>query len=160
MRTVLPAAVAAMIALTGCAGSKHAQEISRLRSEVSLLGERVGQIERTSLASTNLGSTWPDSLTQPASRGSSTRSSASLDAASKPAKKEIQQALQNAGFYEGPIDGKIGPKSKAAIREFQRVNGLKADGVVGRRTWEKLGPYLDLGGSSAELSLPAETVIK
>ena len=29
--------------------------------------------------------------------------------------KQIQRALKGAGFYQGPIDGKIGPKTKAAI---------------------------------------------
>ena len=57
--------------------------------------------------------------------------------------KNIQRALQNAGFYKGPIDGVIGPKTKEAIKEFQKANGLKADGVVGKRTWSKLSRYLD-----------------
>ncbi len=59
-----------------------------------------------------------------------------------PSKKEIQQALQNAGFYEGDIDGKIGPVSKKAIEEFQKVNGLKVDGKVGPQTWGALEKYL------------------
>ena len=29
--------------------------------------------------------------------------------------KQIQRALKSAGFYEGPIDGKIGSKTKEAI---------------------------------------------
>ena len=33
--------------------------------------------------------------------------------------KNIQIALSNAGYYNGSIDGKIGPKSQKAIREFQ-----------------------------------------
>jgi len=48
--------------------------------------------------------------------------------------KEIQLALKNAGFYNGTIDGKIGKNTKKAIREFQRTNGLKADGIVGPKT--------------------------
>ncbi|MEM7817114.1 MAG: peptidoglycan-binding domain-containing protein [Candidatus Aenigmatarchaeota archaeon] len=54
----------------------------------------------------------------------------------------MQRALRNAGFYKGPIDGKIGPQTKNAIKEFQKANGLVPDGVVGRRTWEKLSKYL------------------
>jgi len=56
--------------------------------------------------------------------------------------KDIQFALKNAGFYNGPIDGKIGKNTKKAIREFQKANGLKADGVVGKETKEKLAGYL------------------
>ena len=49
--------------------------------------------------------------------------------------KEIQTAVKNAGFYAGAIDGKIGPKTRSAIEEFQKAKGLKADGVVGKKTW-------------------------
>ena len=56
--------------------------------------------------------------------------------------KEIQIALKNAGFYAGPIDGKIGPKTKEAIREFQKARGLKADGKIGTKTWAELQKHL------------------
>ena len=57
--------------------------------------------------------------------------------------KDVQQALKNAGLYEGAVDGNLGPKTKKAIREFQEKNGLKADGKVGPRTWKKLSAHLD-----------------
>jgi len=56
--------------------------------------------------------------------------------------KDIQIALKNANFYTGPIDGKIGKNTKKAIREFQKTNGLKADGVVGPKTRDLLMQYL------------------
>lgn len=62
---------------------------------------------------------------------------------SRPTSKKIQIALRNAGFYKGPIDGRIGPKTKKATREFQKANGLASDGVVGKKTWRKLSKYLD-----------------
>ena len=52
--------------------------------------------------------------------------------------KEIQTALKAAGFYAGNIDGKVGPKTKKAIIEFQKAKGLKADGKVGPKTWAEL----------------------
>ncbi|MBU4305117.1 MAG: peptidoglycan-binding protein [Candidatus Omnitrophica bacterium] len=55
---------------------------------------------------------------------------------------DIQKALSNAGFSVGPIDGKIGPKTKKAIKDFQKQNNLTVDGIVGDKTWEKLKPYL------------------
>jgi peptidoglycan hydrolase-like protein with peptidoglycan-binding domain len=61
----------------------------------------------------------------------------------KPTANEIQIALQNAGFYTGAIDGKIGPVSKKAIIEFQKSNDLVADGKVGPQTWEELSRYLN-----------------
>ena len=57
-------------------------------------------------------------------------------------KKEVQTALKNAGYYFGAIDGKIGPKSKEAIRDFQADNGLKVDGIVGSKTQRLLSEYL------------------
>ena len=57
--------------------------------------------------------------------------------------KQIQIALKSAGFYKDPVDGKIGLKTKEAIKTFQRANGLKADGIVGRKTRLKLGKYLN-----------------
>lgn len=53
----------------------------------------------------------------------------------------IQQALKNAGYYQGKLDGKIGSGSTVAIKAFQKDNGLEADGVVGRKTWAKLKAY-------------------
>ena len=56
--------------------------------------------------------------------------------------KDIQTALKAANFYTGNIDGKIGPKTKRAIVEFQKAKGLKADGKVGSKTWMELEKYL------------------
>lgn len=60
----------------------------------------------------------------------------------KPSTEEIQRALKNAGYYTSNIDGKIGPKTKKAIREFQKANALAADGKVGPKTWAALSKYL------------------
>ncbi|MFH1281264.1 MAG: peptidoglycan-binding domain-containing protein [Candidatus Omnitrophota bacterium] len=59
----------------------------------------------------------------------------------KPTGMEIQKALKKAGFYTGSIDGKVGPKSKKAIEDFQKANGLKVDGKVGPKTWEAMSKY-------------------
>ena len=46
-------------------------------------------------------------------------------------KQDVQAALQELGFYQGDIDGKIGPLSQEAIRAFQRAWALQEDGVPG-----------------------------
>ena len=56
--------------------------------------------------------------------------------------EQVQAALKAAGVYTGRVDGKIGPGTKAAIIAFQKSHGLKADGVLGKKTWEELKTYL------------------
>ena len=55
--------------------------------------------------------------------------------------KQVQIALKKAGFYKGDIDGKQGPRTKEAIRVFQKAQGLKVDGVAGKATWQALSRY-------------------
>lgn len=62
---------------------------------------------------------------------------------SKATPEQIQTALKKAGFYSGEVDGKVGRKTKEAVKEFQKANGLKADGKVGKQTWSKLQKYLE-----------------
>lgn len=57
--------------------------------------------------------------------------------------KQVQTALKNAGYFEGKIDGKIGSKTRSAIKAFQKANGLKVDGKIGKNTWAVLKGYLD-----------------
>lgn len=52
--------------------------------------------------------------------------------------KQIQSALKKAGFDPGPIDGKMGPRTKKAIKEFQKSKGLVQNGKVGPKTWREL----------------------
>lgn len=51
---------------------------------------------------------------------------------------ELQKALSRAGFDPGPVDGRLGKKTRAAIKAFQRRHNLSADGVVGEKTWAAL----------------------
>ena len=60
----------------------------------------------------------------------------------KPSVQDIQQALKNAGLYEGKIDGILGPITREAIKSFQSQNSLKSDGKAGPMTWQKLKEYL------------------
>jgi lytic murein transglycosylase len=43
-------------------------------------------------------------------------------------RRELQQRLTNAGFSTQGVDGRIGPNSRAAIRAYQRSQGLIPDG--------------------------------
>ena len=43
-----------------------------------------------------------------------------------------QEALAGLGYYRGPIDGIIGPKTRAAVAKFQTDRGLPPDGKISR----------------------------
>ena len=58
--------------------------------------------------------------------------------------KQIQAALKNASLYFGEIDGKMGPLTRKAVEEFQKMKGLKVDGKVGPITWGELQKYLNV----------------
>ncbi|MCI0680753.1 MAG: Ig-like domain-containing protein [Gemmataceae bacterium] len=46
----------------------------------------------------------------------------------------LQKALKKVGYDPGPIDGIMGPKTSTALKQFQKDNGLAADGVAGPAT--------------------------
>ena len=46
----------------------------------------------------------------------------------------VQHRLDSNQIPTGPIDGKVGPETRAAVRAFQRTHGLAVDGVAGKQT--------------------------
>ena len=53
--------------------------------------------------------------------------------------REAQRLLTEQDYNCGEIDGIFGKKCDIATRNFQTDNSLKADGIIGKRTSEKLG---------------------
>lgn len=47
---------------------------------------------------------------------------------------DIQRRLLALEYDPGPLDGMWGPKSRAAVKAFQKDHGLLVDGVVGKMT--------------------------
>ena len=58
----------------------------------------------------------------------------------------IQTKLKNWGYYTGSVDGIFGSKTLAAVKYFQRKNGLAVDGIVGTKTAAAMG--ISLSSSS------------
>ena len=52
--------------------------------------------------------------------------------------KDVQQRLIDLGYLQGIADGKVGEKSKNALKLFQRLNGLKPDAKPTTETLEAL----------------------
>ena len=53
----------------------------------------------------------------------------------------VQVLLRQLGFYTGAIDGFFGPKTEAAVINFQVSEGINVDGVVGQATYYHLGKH-------------------
>lgn len=64
--------------------------------------------------------------------------------------KLIQTKLKRWGYYSGAVDGIYGSGTKAAVKKFQKKNGLTADGIVGDKTLAAMGITASMlnGGSS------------
>lgn len=65
--------------------------------------------------------------------------------------KTVQTKLKRWGYYTGSVDGIYGPKTKEAVKLFQKRNGLAVDGVVGPKTAAALG--MTLSGSTTTNSI-------
>ncbi len=53
---------------------------------------------------------------------------------------QLQQRLNQLGFFEGSPTGVFGPRTDASVRALQRRYNLEPDGIVGPSTWSILFP--------------------
>ena len=60
--------------------------------------------------------------------------------------RALQKRLKALGYYSGTVDGDFGSGTTTAVKSFQEQNGLKADGIAGTSTLNKL--YLDTTGKA------------
>ena len=126
----------------GCAPKKATnKKISALEAQVNVLTEETARLDQQ-LQEVRGGAAAQGGQETAASSGRSSGKTYRTPSGFELPSNNIQAALKNAGYYQGNVDGKIGKATKDALKSFQKDNGLEADGVCGRRTWDKLKPYL------------------
>jgi peptidoglycan hydrolase-like protein with peptidoglycan-binding domain len=52
--------------------------------------------------------------------------------------RQAQQQLKAAGFDPGPVDGRLGPNTRAALRDYQAAHSLPTTGKLDRATQRSL----------------------
>ena len=138
----------AVVFVSGCstAPKKMQEEVKGIKTRVDTLESRVEGVESKQVDVEKTTAEQAQALDElKASTATMDKSNISIkvrDGQPNSAVRDIQTALKNAGFYSGKIDGVKGKGTRRAVRDFQKANGLKADGVVGPKTKELLNKYL------------------
>jgi peptidoglycan hydrolase-like protein with peptidoglycan-binding domain len=121
-----------MLVLSGCATvSKNELSNQELRNKISLLEAQLSEKDN------EINSLKEMAKIEPVVMEEVDQNSGRLNV------KQIQTALTNAGYFDGVIDGKMGKKTRRAIRAFQKANNLQVDGQVGKNTAAALMEYLN-----------------
>ena len=122
----------------GLAGSKT---LALIQQKLAELGSGSGSADNSSSGSS--------------SSGSSSGSTAGLNRTLRKGYtgddvRTVQQRLKELGYYTSSIDGVYGNGSIAAVKAFQKANGLTADGLAGSRTFQVLfsSSAIAAGGST------------
>lgn len=66
--------------------------------------------------------------------------------------RQIQEKLKRWGYYNGNVDGIYGSQTTAAVKAFQKKNGLAVDGIAGSQTLEAMGITSNQSSSSGSSS--------
>ena len=133
--------------LSGCATAKRKKtglEMQELKNQVSALEAQIqSKDEEIASLRDQLNKASEVQVSNEAMEKRHGKKKHMFEAKSHPSVKQIQIALQNAGYAIGVIDGKLGKGTIEAIKAFQKANNLPADGRVGKGTWAVLGEYLE-----------------
>src|SRR4030042_3045580 len=133
-----------VIGAGGCATNR--KSVKNLEAEIQELTAQVTELEAQVSAKDKMLGDMEDRLQDSTASASAkydgSKTAVKHNIASGITPKKIQKALKGAGLYDGPIEGRIGKRTKKAIKEFQKANGLTDDGIVGKKTWLILSVYI------------------
>lgn len=121
----------------GIFGSETEQIVRNFQRDNNLVVDGIigkNTWEKLGLTSNNMPSTYPGSVIGMGARGENV--------------VKIQNELMRRGYeVSGGADGQYGSGVKAAVIQFQQDNGLDADGIVGKNTWDALFPQSGVGST-------------
>src|SRR5690606_18815448 len=66
--------------------------------------------------------------------------------------RQVQQALADKGHNPGPIDGIMGPRTRAALQDYQRKNDLSSASGLDQQTLDSLGVQASASGASGRMA--------
>ena len=121
-KTIAGVAVLVVLAIAfGFLLSRLVPTIGEVRREMSLTPTPLPEIPANVMAVTRDPSApTPEPVLRTGSRGQEV--------------KDLQSRLYQLGYYTDEIDGQFGGATKSAVIDFQKANGLEADGMVGSET--------------------------
>ncbi|MCX5712966.1 MAG: peptidoglycan-binding domain-containing protein [Candidatus Omnitrophica bacterium] len=134
-------AFAFAISLAGCATArkKKTEELDSCKNQVSMLESQLQNRDEEIASLRDQLSKVPEKTIE---TSNISKKRVVPEIKSRPNVKQIQTALDNAGYKPGSIDGKMGKTTVEAIKAFQRDNKIHVDGKVGKKTWSLLRTYL------------------
>ena len=121
-KTIIGVAILVILAIgLGMLLSRLFPTISEVRREMSLTPTPLPEVPDSVMAVTrDPAIATPEPVLRTGSRGDEV--------------KNLQSRLTTLGYYSGELDGQFGAMTKTAVIDFQRANGLEADGMVGTET--------------------------
>ncbi|MDD5431965.1 MAG: peptidoglycan-binding protein [Candidatus Omnitrophica bacterium] len=138
--------IASIFLLSGCATRKHLKmkemDIQSLKNQVSVLESQIQSKDEEINSLKDALARAQEKPAEVAAIKHVSKKKVVGEVKSRPNIKQIQIALQNAGYNPGLIDGKMGKQTVDAIKMFQRNANIKATGHVNKRTWALLRQYL------------------